>query len=84
MIETKTVPATSEAVVAKVCDRCGRRAESRSPDFECGEFISIRHDCGYGSVFGDGCRIEIDVCQHCISELFGSIARVKQNEEIEC
>lgn len=39
------------------CDRCGRRAENESTDFEFEEFLSIDHACGYGSIIGDGTRL---------------------------
>jgi hypothetical protein len=42
------------------CDRCGKKTE-------CGEsglaqMTSIAFDAGYNSIFGDGNRIEVDLC----------------------
>lgn len=37
---------------AKICDRCGRRAELATSEFQ--EFLSLDRVAGYGSVFGDG------------------------------
>jgi len=76
MIETRTVMVASQFIVAKVCDRCRRRAVPGDSDFEAEEFVSIRHNGGYGSVFGDGIRFEIDLCQHCVSELLGGFGRI--------
>lgn len=52
-----------------VCDRCGREAEHE--DLEFAEFLSFASKGGYGSVFGDGNEIEIDLCQHCMKEILG-------------
>lgn len=43
--------------------------------FEQQEFVSIRHQCGYGSVFEDGDTIEIDICQNCFKKLLGEFVR---------
>ena len=59
-----------QAYVKKlVCDRCAREADHE--DFEFFEFLSFANKGGYGSVFGDGNEIEIDLCQHCIKEILG-------------
>ncbi|ENU8965141.1 hypothetical protein ACE2PP_000673 [Salmonella enterica] len=54
---------------AKTCDRCRRRAEK--DDLEYQEFLTIDHRAGYGSVFGDGGRLRLDLCQHCVKEVLG-------------
>lgn len=54
---------------AKICDRCGRRAELDNPEFQ--EYLSIDRVAGYGSAFGDGERIGLDLCQHCVKNLLG-------------
>jgi hypothetical protein len=59
-----------------VCDRCGREAELDDTYCEFHEFSSIAYKAGYGSVFGDGNKVEIDLCQHCIKETLGSWLRV--------
>jgi len=79
MIETQRVRRTMIETAAKICDRCGLRAEVRDVDFEFCEFISIRHLGGYGSVIGDGARVEIDLCQHCFKALL-PFARVVLEE----
>lgn len=30
---------------------------------------------GYGSIFGDGIKIECDICQHCLKKLIGEYCR---------
>jgi hypothetical protein len=59
-----------------VCDRCGREAELDDTDCEFHEFSSIAYKAGYGSAFGDGNKVEIDLCQHCIKETLGCWLRV--------
>lgn len=34
---------------------------------------------GYDSIFGDGRKIEIDLCQHCIKKLLGNYLRVEKS-----
>ena len=52
---------------AKICDRCGRRAELATSEFQ--ELLSVDRVAGYGSVFGDGECLRLDVCQHCTKTL---------------
>lgn len=59
-----------------ICDRCGRSAQNVSQDFEFQEFLSIRHECGYGSIVGDGMSFQIDFCQYCLKELLLPYAKV--------
>ena len=53
------------------CDRCGREAEIDDSDCEFHEFTSVDLKAGYGSVFGDGSKVEVDLCQHCLKETLG-------------
>lgn len=55
---------------AKVCYRCGRRAELAASEFQ--EFLSVDRVAGYGSVFGDGECLRLDLCQHCTKTLLGA------------
>jgi len=59
-----------------ICDRCGRRAERDDVDCEFHEFTSIYYRAGYGSIFGDGNNIELDLCQHCVKDTLGAWIRV--------
>lgn len=61
-------------VKEKRCDRCNISATST--DFvEWQEFISLDFCGGYGSVFGDGTRVSIDLCQKCFHEVLGQFVR---------
>lgn len=59
-----------EEVVSVICDRCKGEFED-----EIQEFHHIRFTGGYGSVFGDGSRVECDLCQRCLKELVGEFCR---------
>lgn len=54
-------------VSAKSCDRCHLHVEKESPEFY--EFLSIDQKTGFGSVFGDGNSLKLDLCQHCVKIL---------------
>jgi len=51
------------------CDRCGRLADEGEWEFL--EYSSIEYTAGYGSILGDGNRVAIDLCQHCLKEVLG-------------
>lgn len=71
----KTVQLESVEVVSELCcDRCGLRAARTGPVFH--EFTSIDHLGGYGSIFGDGTRLQIDLCQGCLREVAGPWLRL--------
>jgi len=56
------------------CDRCSRAALNGESEFD--EFTSIDFTAGYGSVFGDGDTVAVDLCQHCLQETLGAWLRV--------
>ena len=58
------------------CDRCERVAEADEVEFQ--EFTSIDHTAGYGSIFGDGMRVQIDLCQHCLKQALGQWLKVTE------
>jgi hypothetical protein len=51
-----------------ICDRCGEEIGSNRA-------VRFGFIAGYGSVFGDGNRIEGDFCQVCIEQVFGGQLR---------
>lgn len=63
-----------EVINALCCDCCGFRAERTEPEFY--EFTSIDHMGGYGSIFGDGVWVQVDLCQGCLQELAGPWLRL--------
>jgi len=68
----KTV--TTQKITALVCDGCG--LEANADDYEFHEFISVNHHCGYGSIHGDGNKVEVDLCQQCFADMCGDTLRV--------
>jgi hypothetical protein len=56
------------------CDRCGKEAERGEIGFT--QMRSLGFDTGYGSVFGDGSRVELDLCESCLRETLGAWLRV--------
>ncbi|MCI4117175.1 hypothetical protein ACI51Z_10735 [Pectobacterium carotovorum] len=54
---------------AKVCDRCGYRAEENNQEFQ--EFLSVDRLAGFGSIFGDGESLRLDLCQRCVKDVLG-------------
>ena len=61
-------------LVELTCDICG--FDLLSDEMEKQEAFHISQDGGYSSVFGDGCEIYIDICQHCFKEKFGKYCTV--------
>lgn len=56
------------------CDKCMRSwciDDGDEAIFEMQEFLHWENDCGYGSIFGDGSGIEIDLCQECVQDVLG-------------
>lgn len=52
----------TQELTAVVCDGCGLEANTDS-GYEFQEFTSVSHQCGYGSIHGNGKQIDIDLCQ---------------------
>lgn len=46
------------------CDRCGLLAANGEVEFY--EMTCIDFKAGYGSIFGDGSNVQVDLCQHCL------------------
>jgi len=61
-----------------VCDRCGKETTRDEAEFHGMTSISFR--AGYGSIFGDGNHVEVDLCQHCLRETLGAWLRVRDEE----
>lgn len=69
----KTYTKVKEVVnkpVSIICDVCDTEYFYDIDILETQEFLSFQNYCGYGSVFGDGSCYTLDICQHCIKELF--------------
>lgn len=73
-MQLKTIEAVS--VVHQIrCDRCGKETERGEVGFQ--EMTSIGFDAGADSIFGDGNRVELDLCEPCLRDTLGAWLRVK-------
>jgi hypothetical protein len=68
-----------EVVHGLCCDRCGSKARRDEAAFQ--EFVSIDQVAGYGSVFGDGNRVRLDLCPACLQQLVGEWIRITTGSE---
>tara|TARA_R110000737_G_scaffold207884_1_gene225731 strand:- start:3652 stop:3900 length:249 start_codon:yes stop_codon:yes gene_type:complete len=75
----KTV--TTQELTTVVCDGCGLQASTDS-GYEFQEFISVSHQCGFGSIHGDGKQIDIDLCQQCFADMCGDTLRLTEERNI--
>lgn len=90
MVKIYVEQAVPQKVIVSVeCDKCHKvyhRGEEKTIDgvpywncrdsFETDEFHHIDFVGGTGSDFGDGSRVECDLCQYCLKEFIGDFCRV--------
>ena len=75
MIHKEMKPQLVETVTGFTCDRCGKQVFNDDV-FDAQEAHHVDFVGGYGSVFGDGARVECDLCQSCLKHVLDGIARV--------
>lgn len=75
------IPATDSALSSITCDRCGQTWQADTIDAV--EFTSIDFTGGYGSTFGDGSEVELDLCQRCLKQTLGHWLRVSDRDHEE-
>jgi len=63
MITYKKEQREIKTIVSIICDKCNKEF---TDDMEIQEFLHIRDAGGYNSIFGDGVKIEYDICQYCL------------------
>lgn len=77
-MQLKTIETVS--VVHQIrCDRCGKEVERGNVGFV--EMTSISVTAGYDSIFGDGNRVEVDLCEPCLRDTLGAWLRIKTPDE---
>ncbi|MGB0936755.1 MAG: hypothetical protein ACPGTQ_04820 [Colwellia sp.] len=64
------------------CDICNVRFDKDDIAFD--ECISISHFTGPASIYGAEKQINLDVCQHCFSDLLGNHADVSDASDWQC
>jgi len=64
----------------KVCNRCGKEISRDDEDawIDWQEFFHIDFCGGYGSVWGDGTSVSIDLCQECSLEILKKYATTEE------
>jgi len=67
-------------LASMTCDICGK--DLRNNFIEEDECFNIVHEGGYGSVFGDGSIIAIDICQDCFKDKLGKYIRYVEEEDL--
>jgi len=65
------------------CDCCHKVyfTNDTHDQFEIQEFLSYYEMGGYGSIFGDGNIIQLDLCQECIKDVLGKYLKINQEGE---
>jgi len=58
------------------CDVCKKEYDAQKDIDEIEEIIVINEVGGYGSVFGDGTSIKLDICQHCLKSILGKFLKL--------
>ena len=68
---TKKEKITVTALKGIVCDICGKRHNTDEgwEDMEIQEFVCVHRTGGYSSIFGDGEKIDVDICQYCFYKI---------------
>jgi len=62
-------------VTQLTCDACGLEAYDDA-GYEFREFITIEHQCGYGSIHGDDKQLSIGLCQQCFANMCGDTLKI--------
>ena len=81
-ITTKKVQIDYNEVVSVTCSKC-HKVITPSDWIEWQEYQTISFTGGYGSKFGDGQTIRIDLCQDCLFEFSKDFYEVEENPDEE-
>lgn len=69
----RLVATKKHELVSITCDKCRKVYSVEDDEKDCRleiqEFHRIHFTGGYSSVFGDGTRVDCDLCQHCLHEM---------------
>lgn len=66
-------------ILGVVCDRCRTEIRDR---IELGEVLHVRLRAGFGSIWGDGNCVELELCDACAYEVLSPFARVEPSAEL--
>jgi hypothetical protein len=77
-IVTKKATKTYNALVSVTCDKCHKIITSSNfVDWQ--EWQCISFTGGYGSLFGDGVTVRVDLCQDCLFDMIKDIYKIEEN-----
>lgn len=65
-------------VTGFTCDRCSTHVEVEDLDYQEGHHVDFVG--GFTSVFGDGAKVQCDLCQDCLRELIKDFVQVIPGE----
>jgi len=66
-----------------ICDRCGKSMSEDEPYAGYNNRTQIRFRAGYASLFGDGNKVEGDLCDQCLHDMLGPYLRVVEADPSE-
>jgi len=81
-IATRKVKREYSEVVSVTCSKC-HRVITPADWVDWQEYQTISFTGGYGSNFGDGKTIRIDLCQQCLFDLVGDFYEVEEDCDVE-
>jgi len=76
MIKYESQQIEQEVAKTVVCDICKKEFDTVKDDMDVQEFVFINFIGGFNSVFGDGAKVEADICQDCINDKLGDYLRI--------
>jgi hypothetical protein len=71
MKKYKEIETVDVIVDSIICDKCGKISSLESQVMDLQEWFYYSFIGGYKSIFEDGGKYEIDLCQECTKELLG-------------
>lgn len=74
--EEKKVVKKLESITCDVCKKEYNNGLDNMDIYEIQEFTHIDYVGGYGSIFGDDQKVQLDICQHCLKKTFGEKIRL--------
>ena len=75
--ETEMVEVESRTIKSVICDECGQEF---TDILDIQEFHFIQFIGGFASIFGDGNKVESQICQDCLYDLLGGALRVLNSD----
>ena len=78
--ETITEMTTKRKLVSLTCNKC-KKTVSHEDEMEFQEAFVYTFTGGYGSVFGDGNRVTICLCQQCLYDTLNDFAVYEDDTE---